>query len=226
MKKSKELRCIHRQDIKHHPSCFKRGLVKWGSEKEFTKTTGENWYNYPGYRIGYLDIESDGLRADFATMLTWAIKEKDGPTNYDIITKEELFNGSADRRLIQSVVDELGKYDIIVGYFSTGFDLPFIRTKALHYGIDFPHYGEVYHWDLFYTVKSKLCLSRKSLDNACDYLGISGKTPLDKDVWRRAKYGDRDAIQKVLEHNIADVEITEKLHNKLFPARKWIKTSV
>jgi uncharacterized protein YprB with RNaseH-like and TPR domain len=69
-------------------------------------------------------------------------------------------------------------------------------------------------------------LSRNSLDNACDYLGIKGKTPIDKNTWRAAKYGDPKALKEVLEHNKGDVVILEKLHNKLEFSRKWIRKSI
>jgi uncharacterized protein YprB with RNaseH-like and TPR domain len=223
-----KLRCIHRHTIDEHPRCFEKGLIKSGfaDEKEFIKLTGKPWYQFPGYRIGYFDIECDNLRADFGTVLSWCIKEKDGPITCDVIKKEELFNGTYDRRVVQSFVDEMNTYDIIIGYNSIYFDMPYMRAKALHYGIDFPGYGEIKHWDLYFTVKSKLCISSKSLANVCDWLGIVGKTPIDKDIWRRAKYGDPDALSEVLRHNKGDVEILEEVHNRLEFSRKWIKTSL
>jgi len=222
------LRCIHRHTIEEHPSCFAKGLIKYDfkDDREFERLTGVPWYQYPDYKIGYLDIETDGLKADFSTMLSWAIKEKGGAVTTDVITKAELFNGVYDKRLIKSCVDEMKKYAIIVTYYGTRFDIPYLRTKALHYDMEFPGYGELYHFDLYYTVKSKLNLSRKSLDNACDYLGIEGKTPISKDDWRKAKYGDPEALKEVLAHNIPDVEILEKLHDKLDFVRKWIRTSI
>lgn len=221
------IRCIHRHTISEHPNCFARGDIKYDfkNDREFERVVGIPWYKFPGYKIGYLDIETDGLKADFGTMLTWAIKEKDGDVVTDVVFKKELFDGLSDRRIVRSILEEIRKYRIIVTYYGTGFDLPFIRTKALRYGLDFPGFGEVYHWDMYYTVRSKLCLSRKSLDNVCDYLGISGKTRIDKNVWRRAKYGDPKALKEVLEHNVPDVVILETLHNKLTPFRKWIRTS-
>lgn len=224
----KELRCVHRHTIKEHPKCFKKGLIKgnFKNDKEFEKLTGLPWYRNPGYKICYLDIESDGLKADFSTMLTWCVKEKDGPITSSVITQKELFNLEFDKRLIQELIDEISKYNIIVGYFSTGFDVPYVRSKALHYGIDFPTYGEIYHWDIYYTAREKLCLSRNSLDNVCDYLGIKGKTPIDKEVWRRAKYGDVLALQQVLLHNQQDCVILEELHNALDFSRKWLRRSV
>ncbi len=226
------VRCIHRHTKDEHPACFFEGLViDKRAEPEKDK---EPWYMLPGLKIGYLDIESDGLKADWATMLTWCIKQKAGSVACGSITKEELFDGTQDRRIIKLLIDEMKKYDILVTYYGTNFDIPFIRTKALRYGIDFPHYEfdgkklvhEVSHFDLFYLVKSKLLLSRSSLDNTCDYLGIKGKTQISKDAWRLAKYGDPDALREVLKHNIGDVKILEELHDRLSVFSKFTKRSV
>jgi uncharacterized protein YprB with RNaseH-like and TPR domain len=160
-------------------------------------------------------------------MLTWAVKERGGEVSYDVVTKDDLFSGVYDKRIVASLIKKLQEFDIIVGYYSKRFDIPFVRAKALHYNLDFPMYDELYHWDLYDSVKSKLgCLSRRSLDAACDYLGISGKVNLDKNVWRVAKYGDKAALKEVLRHNISDVTITEMLFNKLEFSRKWIKSTV
>jgi uncharacterized protein YprB with RNaseH-like and TPR domain len=227
-KKKKELRCIHRHTLKTHPNCFIKGLVKtpFESENQFVKLTGKPWYTFPGYKIGYLDIETDGLFADFDTMLTWCIKQKDGDIIFSQIKKQELFERDLDKRLVSDLLSALKEFKIIVTYYGTGFDLPFIRSKALRYNLDFPKYGELYHWDLYYTVRHKMRLQRNSLANVCDFLGIVGKTPIEKDVWRAAKYGDKKALDLVLEHNIADVDILEQLHNRIDFTRKVMKRSI
>ena len=92
--------------------------------------------------------------------------------------------------------------------------------------MDFPKYGDIYHWDMYYTVRSKINIARKSLDSACDYLNIKGKTPIDKSAWRKAKYGDSKALDEVLRHNRGDVIILEKLHNKIAFTRKWMRRSI
>jgi len=222
----KELRCAHRHSIKTHPSCFAKGLIDYRNEKEFTKKTGLPWWTYPGNKIGFLDIETDGLKSDFSTMLTWAIKERGGKIVYDVINKKELFDLEFDKRLIESIIREISNYKIIVGYFSLGFDLPYIRTKALHYDIPFPNYGDIYSFDLYYLVRSKLNLSKKSLESVCDYLNIDGKTFINRSAWRKAKYGDPKSLQEVLDHNIYDCEITEKLYEKLLTQSKWTKRSI
>jgi uncharacterized protein YprB with RNaseH-like and TPR domain len=231
----KTLRCIHRQDIRHHPNCFNKGLVKYPKEEK------ETWYEHFESKIGYLDIETDNLKADFSTMLTWCIKERDGRITYDVVTKKELFDGLGDERIVKSCVDELSKYDIICTYFGKVFDIPFLRTKSLHYNLPFPGFTtefsvsktgrdvvrtspDIYHFDIYFLAKSKLCLSRKSLESVCDYLNIKGKTPIDREIWRRGKYGDPDALRDILSHNKGDVEILERLHKKLEDHSKWIKS--
>lgn len=227
--KDAEVRCIHRHTIEEHPSCFRRGLI---SKKYIANGMLEAdkeklpWYKEDSIRIGYLDIESDGLKADFSTMLTWCIKERGGKVVSDVITRKDLFDGDTDKRIVASLLKELAKYDIICTYYGTGFDVPYVRAKALHYDLGFPFYGEIYHHDLYYVVRSKLNLSRKSLDNACDFLNIEGKTPISKNVWRRAKYGDPKAVEEVLHHNVGDVVILEQLHTKLEGHAKWMKRSI
>ena len=228
--KLKQLRCVHRHSIETHPACFAQGRINYEfkDDREWERATGTPWYTFPEYKIGYFDLETDGLKADFGTALTWCVKEKGGKIASGVIKKQELFNEvDVDKRVLQDLADELSKYKIIVTFFGTRFDVPFVRTKAIKYGIrGVFEYGNTYHFDLFYTAKSKLNLSRKTLDNICDYLGIEGKTPINKEVWRRAKYGNKRALNEVLRHNEGDVMITEKLHEELLPFRKWIRTSV
>jgi uncharacterized protein YprB with RNaseH-like and TPR domain len=227
----KEVRCIHRHTIGEHPNCFAEGLVI-DKRSEVEKKTP--WYMVEGLKIGYLDIESDGLKADWSTMLTWAIKQKGGSVVYDAVTKDELFAGTQDRRIIASCIDEMRKYDLICTYYGTGFDLPFLRTKALRYNLDFPHYyfdgdkliHELSHFDIYYLIKSKLNLQRKSLDAACEFLGIVGKTEISKEAWRKAKYGDNEALLEVIRHNIGDVRILEQLHDRVSVFSKYTNRSV
>jgi uncharacterized protein YprB with RNaseH-like and TPR domain len=167
-------------------------------------------------RIGYLDIETTSLKANVGIMLSWAIKGRDtSGTTSALITKEEIFDGKYDSRIVEMLCEEMNNYDTLMTYYGTRFDVPFIRTRALDHGIRFPFYREVSHKDLYYQVRSKLRLNSNSLKTATEFLGIRGKTKLDPRVWRDATYGDTDALQTVLSHNIADVIILERLHKKI-----------
>jgi len=167
-------------------------------------------------RLGYLDIESTNLKANIGLMLSWAIKTRDKrEVRHDMITKQELFDGVYDQRIVQTLIDALNQYDLIFTYYGTGFDIPFIRTRAMEYNLRFPVFREVSHKDLYYLVRSKMQLHRSSLKAATQFLGIGGKTNLDPKIWRGAMYGDPKSLKYVLDHNIADVRILERLHKKI-----------
>ena len=132
-------RCIHRQDEEHHPNCFNK-----------------LWYKKEGERIGYLDIETSGLDADNDWMLSWAIKErKSDVTAFNFVTFDDIFlspgivNREFDRKLVKRLLDEMEYYTGFVTYYGTGFDIKFIRSKAMQYGFKFPKFGEKGHIDLY-----------------------------------------------------------------------------
>jgi uncharacterized protein YprB with RNaseH-like and TPR domain len=222
-----KLLCIHRHDIDSHPGCFLNGLVKDKVAQKYSKITGNPWYTYPGYKIGYFDIETDNLNADYGTLLTWTVKEKGGSIFTGKITQRELFTGDSDKRVVTELVAKLKEFSIIVGYYSTGFDLPFIRTRAMIQGIDFPPYGQPYHFDLYYTVRNKFALSRNGLGRAVEVLvQDDSKTHCGYQTWARAKYGDPNALDEILEYNMQDVIVTEKLHDKIAPFATWQRRSI
>jgi uncharacterized protein YprB with RNaseH-like and TPR domain len=57
-------------------------------------------------------------------------------------------------------------------------------------------------------------------------MGIEGKTHLDMEIWFDARFGDQDALDYVVEHNLQDVLILEKAFDKLEPYAKWSRTSI
>ena len=166
--------------------------------------------------IGYLYIESTGFSANIDVMLSWCIK---GRGNKKVagacITREELMSEKSDARIVELLIDEMNKYDVIFTYYGTRFDIPFIRTRALYHGTYFPPYKKKSHKDLYYVVRSKLKLHRSSLQAATEFFGIDGKTRIKPEYWQKARWGDKKSLKYVYDHNVADVEILELLHRKL-----------
>lgn len=201
-------RCRHRHLYSEHPACF---VAEQGLES----------------KVGYLDIETSNLKANYGIMLSYAIKVKDKKeVLHGVIKKEELMDGTLDKRLVQDCINDLFTFDKVITYYGTRFDLPFIRSRALYWGLDFPLFGEVKHKDCYYIVKSKLQLHRNRLETACDLLGIKGKTHIEPTYWIKALTGDKKSLDYILEHNIADTEILEKLHKRLIVYVKDTNRSV
>jgi len=202
MKKSELLelfkgRCKHGHTYAEHPACY----VKEKEEQ---------------IKIGYLDIETSNLKANFGIMLSYAIKVRGkDKIYYDTITKKEIDSKTLDKRLVKQCIEDMKKFDVVMGYYSTKFDIPFLRTRAMYWDLEFPLYGELQHKDIWYMVRAKMCLHSNRLESACKHLGIEGKTHLDGYYWIKALSGDKKALSYILDHNIKDVEILEKLHDRV-----------
>ena len=99
-KAKKILRCIHRHTISEHPNCFAKGLVNknFKDARHFERETGIPWYNMPGTKIGYFDIETTAdFNADWGTVLSWCIKDKGGKIFSSVINRDELLNKTYDK---------------------------------------------------------------------------------------------------------------------------------
>jgi uncharacterized protein YprB with RNaseH-like and TPR domain len=167
-------------------------------------------------RCGYLDIECSNLNANFGVCFSWCIKEQGTDhMDFSVVTKKEMQDGTLDKRVIEDLIKTLKEYTVIYTYYGSRFDVPFLRTRALMYELEFPPIGEILHRDLYYLVRSRLKLNRNSLDVACGALGIEGKTHINWKYWIRAMTGDKESLDYIFDHNKYDVLILERLHERL-----------
>ena len=82
--------------------------------------------------IGYLDIESTGFSANIDVMLSWCIKGRGvKKVAGACITREELMSEKSDARIVELLVEEMNKYDVIMTYYGTRFDIPFINKSHI-----------------------------------------------------------------------------------------------
>lgn len=179
-------------------------------------------------RLAFFDIEASNLDADYGIMLSWAIKPSDsGEVIGDVLTPADVKKGYEDKRIVQSCIEALADFDKVVTYYGTGFDIPFLRARALIVGVDFPTFGSLKHKDLYYTVKSKFKLSSRRLENACrQLLGSTDKTRIDAKFWRNGVRGDKESLNYIFEHNCYDVLDLEKLYEKVIDFSKTNNTSI
>jgi uncharacterized protein YprB with RNaseH-like and TPR domain len=203
-KKEKEIfftgRCRHRHLYCEHPSCFR---------KEILEKNGQ-------LVEGYLDIETTGFEANYHHILTYVIKVRGKKKYYTAsITKEDLDSGEFDKRVCEQLIKDLSQFDIIYTYYGTGFDIPFMRSRCMYWGLTFPEFGTLQHKDLYYVVRRLFKLNRKSLEVVTRFLGIEGKNHVLGNEWMLARIGNKKGLKYVMEHNIIDCDILEKLHDRL-----------
>lgn len=173
-------------------------------------------------RVGYLDIEATALNASFGFMLSWYIKAA-GKNEYDfsVITKKEISEYEFDKRVVRELLEAMKKYDIIYAHYGGDrrFDIPFIRTRAIvhGYGDMLPENAEKFIMDTWVTARNKLKFHSNRLGSIADVLGIENvkKTPLSVNQWILASAGEPKALEYIAIHNKRDVQVLERVHEKL-----------
>jgi uncharacterized protein YprB with RNaseH-like and TPR domain len=190
-----------------------------------------------GERIGFLDIETTDLNADYGIICCYCIKDANSNKIYeDRITKDDIKKYSSknrnvepkeDTRVIQSLVRDMKNFDRLVLHYGCGFDLPFIRTRAVICRVPYPTFGVYVMSDTWVMLKKKFKLSRNSLENGCRKLvGVTLKDHLSMAIKHGALRGEEWAIQDMLVHCRKDVIDTESLYHLISPYSKKVKSYI
>lgn len=169
------------------------------------------------------DIETSNLTADFSIMLSAVIKPFGCPPivfradSYDSWYK----NRADDKEIVEDVADELRRHAIVVSHYGSKFDVPFMRAKMVHHGLEpLPQMFGVDSWRI---AKLNFQVSSRRLKNLARYFDIGEKEQVEGDIWMQAAYdGNREAMDRIVEHNIRDCEVLEKLAAITFPLLKAI----
>jgi len=116
------------------------------------------------YEILYFDIETDDTQPSIVIgaeqILSIAAIDNHGKKYY--------FTDDNEQFLLQGVLKLFEKYDIIVGWNSGGFDLPYIQSRMRRYNLKFDWY-KIAHIDLMkrfiYIFRSDSKIQKFSLEN-------------------------------------------------------------
>lgn len=190
-------RCEHRHNGIDHSKCY---------DEHFNDQK----------RIGYLDIETSGLFANFGIMLAYCIKEEGTDKIYGRCVKPKEMKTFLDKHIVEDCVKDMQNFDVIITYNGTRFDFPFIRTRALKNKVTFPKYMDLMHKDVYYMARGRLRLHRKSMEVVSYSLNIPGKTHVIGDKWINATIRhDEKCLMEILEHCKQDVIVLEKVYNEL-----------
>lgn len=187
-------RCKHHHKYTEHYNCYLKE-------------------NPEDIKIGFIDIETSNLRANFGIIFCYCILDNStGKILSRTVTKDELTK-SLDREVVKQCLKDISKFDILVTYYGTKFDIPFIRTRAIEWKLDFPTFGTIKHKDVYYIVKSKFCLNSNRLETACRaIIGKTEKNHVDANYWIRALQGDQKSLKYILDHCERDVRDLQRVY--------------
>lgn len=136
----------------------------------------------------------------------------------DDVIFESVFTDTP-KKMIQKAHKLLEEADAVVHYNGTSFDIPTLNKEFLLYGLKPP--APFKQIDLYTTAKKVFRFPSNKLDYIAQALKVGKKTKgLTHEIWAKCMEKDSDAWTTMMEYNINDVLILEKVYDKMKP---WIK---
>lgn len=170
-------------------------------------------------RVGVLDIETSGLNAGFGVLLC-AVGKAYSPDERRIFRADEYEpwkrgERANDAPLLRDLLAWLEDVDIIIAHNGLKFDLPFLRTRAVVHGLPPVNFQKII--DPVQLARQHFRFQSNSLNSISHVIGTqTEKTPLRPETWQRATLnGDASAMEEIVTHCIADVDVLEEVCWKL-----------
>lgn len=162
----------------------------------------------------FFDIETTNLNASIGRILCASMLVRDYSDWDRDGTMKTYVDRKTDKKIAVKIRDFIERFDYVVTYYGTGFDIPFINTRLLIHG-ERP-LKAIRHIDLYYTARNVLKLHSNRLAVVGETLfGESGKTKLMGPIWDAAASGDKASMKYIVEHCEADVMELEKVFDVL-----------
>lgn len=164
------------------------------------------------------DIESSNLDMDFGIILCASIKPLGKPVKTFRIDNSPNYQKRPwdDSWLVTKVRDELEKYVVVVHHYGDRFDVPALNTRLIKWRLKLLNTSYMCFIDSWWQSRKRLKLHSNRLAALISHLDTKvSKTGLDGTLWTEAVAGCRQALDKVVIHNIHDVLSLEQVTRRL-----------
>ena len=168
-------------------------------------TPREHWRAFPefAHRIAYLDIETTGT------------------AEQDAITLVGLYDGTRSRLYVkgedlQDLAQDIGEFGLLVTFFGSSFDLPFLRRRFPHVRFDQLHIDlcPAFH-RLGYKGGLKRVEQQLGLSRSPETQGLDGWDAVR--LWREWQRGSHEALALLKRYNTEDIVHLETLLEFAYP---------
>jgi hypothetical protein len=125
-----------------------------------------------------------------------------------------------DKQVLIDYVEALCEYDVIIGHNINAFDLNWLHSRFMYYGLAWPRTWLAF--DTYQAAKSLSIKSYKSLGALADYFSLEGeKTSVLPKSWHDIRSDERsefeEARSSIVYHNVQDCILNRQVFDVLFP---------
>ena len=123
-------------------------------------------------------------------------------------------------KMIAEIYKLLDEADVVIHYNGKKFDIPTLNKEFLLHGLPPPApYKQI---DLLRVAKSQFRFPSNKLDYVAQRLGLGKKVKHEgHELWIKCMNNDESAWKRMERYNKQDVNLLEKVYNRLMP---WIKS--
>lgn len=185
-------------------------------------------------RCATFDIETSGLEAVGAGFLLCVVIKPLDRKHITLRYDKLGLSPGKEKLLVEMSLDELGKYDLLIGHNIISYDLAWLRSRATQFGIAYNLEPFAYDTLLAFrrvgykTVPGFKGNPRASLGHVVDFFGVTvqKKYPIFprqhwKAVWEVGEEREK-AMNHIVSHCVADVYANEQIYWPIMKAdRVW-----
>lgn len=165
--------------------------------------------------IVYLDIETSSKKANEGIIVAIGLLTRDEP---DVRFADSL---EEERKALEWLREKLKDCEMLVTWYGSGFDIPFLTSRALIHNIDLSRLTELPMLDLCEWSRANLLLSSYALESVARFLGISKPTEFrGADVltlFKLVERGDLEARKLIVDHCKEDLLLLKRVYERLEP---------
>lgn len=174
-------------------------------------------------KVVFFDIEATDLNANWGRLLCCSFADLDSDEVVTLRADERRFKGANaidDSKLAVAVRDRLESADIIVGWNSKLYDVPFINARLVKASARpcrlAKNHGVMHVDAMWYAGGQSMRIGSKRLDTVSRFLGTEAeKTPIEAEAWVLAATGHKPSLDLVVEHCEADVKVLKAVFPSL-----------
>lgn len=182
------------------------------------------------YKKLYFDIETDDsipqIEIGRDTILSFAAVDSNGKTYFETIKEK---TPEEEKKLLRKFLKVIKNYDIIMGWNSGEFDIPYLKTRMRKYDLHKTKeycWKEIAHFDLLKRFRHIFRFDNQmksfSLQNVSTHFLKKGKVVHDGKKIHEVWESDKDLLE---EYNIEDCNLVRELDEKLGVSGMMIRQS-
>lgn len=195
---------------------------RWYIDKEIEISTE--------YRKLYFDIETDDsvkkIEVGRDMIVSWSAIDEKGKQYFE--TVEDL-TPESEKKILRTFLKTIGKYDIILGWNSKRFDVPYLKARMYEHDLDtdplYKNWRGVGHYDLWkrfrHIFRFDSNLRNFTLDFIANHFLGKRKVPRSEKIINLWK----DNKEKLKAYNIEDSVLLKELDEKLGVSEMMIRQS-